>query len=497
MTPEEENAVEQLEAFQISEKRIALQTLAGLGKVETYSDEIAKLLDDEEAPVRKEAAFTLGKATWSSSKSSQSIARTLASSLQDEDKIVRAEVVRAIASLGKDAVNTVIDRIEKILGKEQEEEPALAVLETFAALGEGARFGSFLNHPSPNVCRVALVETGRSPEARVKFAHTIREQLGHQDTSVRLAAVQASGELGSGCSEAHLEALVALRTTDRQPKVRRAAVQAVGKAGVLGVPFLVHFFHDQDEGVRHFAAETLGGIGGETAAESAAEMVEHEDGPVRMAALMALGRLKGDGRDHSRLIAKHLHDSDFSARLAAIQALSDLNACDEARSVGALFKDDNKGIRQAAVSALAKMGKDGAEEAVRYLDDPDAAVRQAAVRVFSPLHSKLPADLALPHADEVCRKLNDDDWRVRFAAVVALGDLHTGQYATQVAVMCNDDDNQVRRSAVTALVKLGATASHVAAFLRDEDAGVRKEAEIAYADLKANGPDDDNISECD
>lgn len=495
MSPEEE-AVEQLEAFQVAEKRIALQTLANLDKVEQYSDEISKLLEDEEAAVRREAALTLGKVKPSSSRSGQSIVRTLADSLQDEDKSVRAEVARSIAALGKDGA-TVADRVEKILGKEKDEEPALAAVECLSSMGEAIRLGPFLGHSSANVLRVALVEVGRSPQARVKFAHLIQERLSHQDTSVRLAAVQASSEIGSSCSEAHFEALAALRTTDRQPKVRRAAVQALGKAGSVGVPYLVMYFHDADDAVRHFAAETLGGIGGEGSADAAAELAEHEDGPVRRAALMALGKLKVDGRDRSSLVAKHLHDDDFAAKLAAIQALSDLNASEEAPHVGALCKDANKGVRQAAVAALAKMGEGGAAEAIKFLDDADEAVRQAAVKVYSPLHSKLPADLAMPYVGEVCRKLNDEDWRVRQAAVVALGDLHTGQYAKEVAIMCNDDNNQVRRSAIVSLVKFGATASCAAAFLLDEDAGVKKEAEKAYADLKANGPDDSDLSECD
>mmetsp|Transcript_69423 Transcript_69423/g.206832 ORF Transcript_69423/g.206832 Transcript_69423/m.206832 type:complete len:497 (+) Transcript_69423:111-1601(+) len=493
----EEQAVEQLEAFQISEKRSALQSLVTLGKVDYYSDEIAKLLDDEDAPVRREAALTLGKAQPSSSRSGQDIARTLASSLTDDDASVRAEVARAIAALGKDGL-TVIDRVEKILGKEKEDEPAMAAVECLSALGEMNRIAPFLVHSSPNVCRVALVETGRSPEARAKFAHLIRDRIGHQDTSVRLAAVQASGELGTALTQPHLESLAELRTSDRQPKVRRAAVQAIGKAGPAGVPYLMNFFHDADDGVRHFAADTAGGVGGEDAAAAAAELVDHPDAPVRRAALMALGKMKVDGRDRSGIVAKHLHDEDFAARLAAIQALNELAASDEAVNVGALRNDSNKGIRQAAVSTLAKMGKQGAEEALGFLDDPDQAVRQAAVKVFSPLHSKLPADLALPHAASVCGKLTDEDWRVRFAAVVALGDLHTGQYVNQVAVLCNDDSNQVRRSAITTLMKIGATAAHVAAFLLDDDQGVKKDAEIAYADLKANGPDDAaDLSECD
>mmetsp|Transcript_113906 Transcript_113906/g.332844 ORF Transcript_113906/g.332844 Transcript_113906/m.332844 type:complete len:496 (+) Transcript_113906:95-1582(+) len=492
----EEQAVEQLEAFQIGEKRSALQTLLELGKVEEYFDEISKLFDDEDAPVRKEVALTLGKAQPSSSKFAQRIVRNLVDSIQDDDKSVRAEVLRALAALGKEGA-TAADRIEKVLGKDKDEEPCMAAVEALAAFGEATRLGPFLNHSSPNVCRVALVEAGRSAEARKKFAHIIQDRVGHQDVSVRLAAVQASGEVGSDCTQAHLEALGALQTSDRQPKVRRAAVQALGKSGQAGVPYLMNYFHDADEGVRHFAAETLGGVGGEAAAEAAVQLLGHSDAPVRTAALMAMAKLKVDGRDRSGAVSKLLHDDDFTARLAAIQALNELCANDEARHVGALSKDESKAIRQAAVKCLTQMGKDGAEEALRFLDDEEQAVRQAAVRVFSPLHSKLPADLALPHAPAVVRKLKDEDWRVRFAAVVALGDLHTGQYANEVAVLCDDENHQVRRSAVTSLVKIGATAAHVAAFLRDEDAGVVKEAQTAYADLKANGPDSGELSECD
>lgn len=492
----EDDAVEQLEAFQIGEKKTALQSLVTLGKVGDYIDEISKLLDDEEAAVRKETALTLGKIGANAGHKGQSVARMLASSLQDEDKSVRAEVARAIAALGKEGV-AVAEKVENILGKDKEDESGMAAVECLSTLGQVSRLGPFLKHASPHVTRVALVEAGRSPEARKKFAQVILERTSHQDTSVRLAAVQATGEIGNDCTQAHLEALAGLCSSDKQPKVRRAAVQALGKVGPRVAPYLVTFFHDSDEGVRHFAAETLGSVGGEPSAEAATELADHSDPAVRRAAIMALGRLKVDGRDRSGLIAKHLNDEDFAARLEAIQALSTLGATEEARKVGALSQDPNKGIRQAAVNCLAHMGKDGAEEAVPFLDDPDAAVRQAAVRVYSPLHSKLAADLALPYAPRLCGKLGDEDWRVRFAAVVGLGDLHTRQFANEVALLCNDDNNQVRRSAVTTLVKINATAAHVAAFFGDDDKGVVKDAEQAYTQMKTSGQEEEALSECD
>eukprot|EP00413_Alexandrium_margalefii_P001509 CAMPEP_0204520740 /NCGR_PEP_ID=MMETSP0661-20131031/5420_1 /ASSEMBLY_ACC=CAM_ASM_000606 /TAXON_ID=109239 /ORGANISM="Alexandrium margalefi, Strain AMGDE01CS-322" /LENGTH=225 /DNA_ID=CAMNT_0051526309 /DNA_START=62 /DNA_END=736 /DNA_ORIENTATION=- len=225
MTLNEEQALEQLESFTIPEKKAALQSLVNLGKALQYSDEVAKLLDDEDAPVRKEAALTLGICKPSPGKEAQQIARTLADSLMDDDKTVRAEVARAIAQLGKDGA-TVADRLEKILGKEKDDEPAMAAIECLSAIGEVTRLSAFIGHSSPNVVRVALVEAGRSPEAaRAKFAPLIRDRLGHQDTSVRLAAAQASGELGSVCNDDHLQALADL-AADRQVKVRRAAVQA-------------------------------------------------------------------------------------------------------------------------------------------------------------------------------------------------------------------------------------------------------------------------------
>jgi len=493
----EEQAVEQLEGFQVNEKKVALQALVIMGKVDEYSDEIAKLLDDEEAPVRKEAALTLGKSKPETAKRAQNLGRTLAASFADEDKGVRAEAARAIGALGREAALAIADRLVSVLSKDTDDEVLTAAVQCLAAVGEAVRLGPFLSCNSVAALRAALVEAGRSPEARLKHAELIADRINHKDTGVRLAAVQASGEVGSACQPQHLQALADLRSWDKQPKVRRGAVQSLGRAGAVGIPYLVSFFRDDDEGVRHFAGETLGGVGGEEAATTAAELLQDSDPRVRRAALLALGKMGRDGRDWSASICAHLSDEDHATRLAAIQALSELGASDEAAALGALCEDEGKGIRQAAVSALAKMKAGGAQQALRFLDDEDPAVRQAAVKVYSPLHSKLPAELALPHVQSVARKLVDGDWRVRQAAVVAMGDLHVGAYCDNVAAMCNDDNEQVRRSAITTLIKIGSSRAHIAAFLGDSDSGVMKEAERAYADLTAKGVDDGAASECD
>jgi len=143
------------------------------------------------------------------------------------------------------------------------------------------------------------------------------------------------------------------------------------------------------------------------------------------------------------------------------------------------------------VTALAKLGADGAEQALAFLDDEDQAVRQAAVKVYSPLHSKLPAEVAFRYAEQVACKLLDEDWRVRFAAVVALGDLRATDYAEQVAALAGDENDQVRRSALAALEKFGGPVASIAAFLGDEDRRVRQDAERVYAALGGGRSGDD------
>merc|ERR1719424_1738775 len=102
-----------------------------------------------------------------------------------------------------------------------------------------------------------------------------------------------------------------------------------------------------------------------------------------------MGKLGEDGLPFAPLVSEHLFDDDFGARCAAVQALSDLGAKSEAKNLGRIAEDESKGMRMAAVLALAKLGNEGAAQVPQFLKDEEQAVRCAAIRVFSPLHSKL------------------------------------------------------------------------------------------------------------
>ncbi|CAE8620262.1 unnamed protein product [Polarella glacialis] len=461
-----------------------------------YASEIGKLLDDEEPDVRRAAAVALGKV----GPAAASQAAGLAAALKDEDASVRAAAAEALGVLGREASSRYAEKLAALAG-DGDEEVALAAVASLSALCEASRLAPFVDSGLPSVSRAALCEIGRCPAARSKHADLIARGLLHKDATVRLAAVQASGELGPACSQEHLAQLAAMRTGEKQVRVRKAAVQALGRSSESGTLHLLSFFRDSDEGIRHFAADTLASTGGEAAVSGAAGLLEDPEPVVRQTALLALGRAKqGFGLAFAGAVAAQLRDEDFASKLAAIQALSDLGAESEAGALGALVHDPSKGARQAVVSALAKMGPRGASEALPFLADKDPGVRQAAVKVFSPLHSKLPAEVARLHVGALAYCLVDEDWRVRLATVVALGDLHAAETAEQVAALCRDNDDQVRRSAVSALEKMGASPALVAGFLGDDDKGVRAAAERAFQALgggRSAGDEDGELSEAD
>ena len=116
--------------------------------------------------------------------------------------------------------------------------------------------------------------------------------------------------------------------SDPHGKVRRGAIQALGRMGPAAAQRLPLFFSDSDEALRHFAAETLGASGVQQAAAACAEQLTGT-ATVKCAVLLALGRMRlaswapeageRSSRKLKRKASRCLHDSELSVRLAAIQ----------------------------------------------------------------------------------------------------------------------------------------------------------------------------------
>ncbi|CAK0879554.1 unnamed protein product [Prorocentrum cordatum] len=348
-----EDALVKLEAYDACSVRVGLRTLVDLsGRDAKHSSEIASALlwsGDDEEDVHRAACEALGAL---GPRLPAAEVSALAGQLRHPRGAVRAAAARALGAVGPAGGSRHADEVAA-LASDPHEDAQLSGAECLSALGEAQRLAAFVQSSSPPAVRVALLGLGRAAQARLDHAGLIAAQLAHPDAGVRLAACQASGEIGGSCTEEHLARLAAAASAEGEAKVRRAAVQALGRAGGPGVPHLAAFFRDKDEAIRHYAAEVLAQVGGEATASCAAGLLRDASPEVRRAALLALGRTGPAGLHHAAALAERAAaDADRAARLAAIQALGEVGAEGQAGAVGQLAGEPDQGIRFAAVCAL-------------------------------------------------------------------------------------------------------------------------------------------------
>jgi HEAT repeat protein len=126
--------------------------------------------------------------------------------------------------------------------------------------------------------------------------------------------------------------------------------------------------------------------------------------------------VKVHGREAAELLVRALGDDDWRVRKEATKIAHVISARDEvvAALVGALEERNNIGLRNAAVEALAAIGRDALPSTIEALAKLDADGRKLAVEVIRALPD-------LRAAQALVRALDDDDPNVRVAAAEALG----------------------------------------------------------------------------
>ncbi|KAJ4157867.1 hypothetical protein NW754_009517 [Fusarium falciforme] len=180
--------------------------------------------------------------------------------------------------------------------------------------------------------------------------------------------------------------------------------------------------------------------------------------------------------------ASCLKDEDSGVREAAVRALGGRSDLPEEilKAVAARLEDKDEDVREAAVRALgvrSDLPKEILKAVAARLKDKDEDMREAAVRALG-VRSDLPEEIL----KAVAARLKDKDEDMREAAVRALGvrsDLPK-EILKAVAARLEDKDEDVREAAVRALgVRLDLpeeTLKAVAAWLEDEVWHVRRAA---------------------
>jgi HEAT repeat protein len=239
--------------------------------------------------------------------------------------------------------------------------------------------------------------------ARDGNVERIRDALDSDSVAVRKRAVEFLGELSGADEQATIDGLLRAATTDDDPEVRGASVDALDEIGEAALEQLL--------------AELTGTSGSEAewvTARKFARALQADRPELRMAAARALGRLDdGSGLQH---LVKALSDEDARVRLRACEACGTFA---DPRAIPGLAEqlDDEPRVKRAAANALGSIGTDQAlAHLLDLLADPDESIRRIAAGALGKANNPEPVE-------PLARALGDESAVVRNAAVYSIIEL--------------------------------------------------------------------------
>lgn len=202
------------------------------------------------------------------------------------------------------------------------------------------------------------------------------------DPGVRRAAADALGKAGAAAGPAAPALAQALR--DPVEEVRWAAGAALGRLGAPAVPVFVAALAEGDASARRQAAAGLGELGaqGRPAGDTLRDHGRDPDPGVRMECAAALCRVLDDPAEGLALLGEALRAGDRESCQAAIACAAALAGKAEPLRPALLsvLARADAGLRLCAVEALGRIGlwqSPLIDELARYGSDPDPQVAQA------------------------------------------------------------------------------------------------------------------------
>jgi HEAT repeat protein len=395
------------------------------------AESVSFYLEDPDPDVRSYAAIALGRI----GEEAAPFAEMLIRCLYDSECRVRASSRFALQHLG----NTVINAVVELLGDPDAvvRDEAVQVLAGMGKAGAAAA-AQRLGDRQWQV-RQAAVDVMCYAQSQASAAHAVEiSALLFDDTfRVRWSAVKALtclGEVGCAHAASHLKVdnsrpldllhdeAAARHAADlisnKDPVVRRCAVEALGDSGPAGIAYaalVADCLEDENGQVQWAAAEALAAMG-EDGVTYAGKKLHSSNGLARRAAIEVLG---STGELGAKCSASLMRDEDPNIRRLAAEAIGKtgtLAGRENAVALGPLLLDEDCSVRWMAASSLAVMGQTGADLAADLLDHYAEEVRHAAVDALGRI-----GWLANVHAEKIavlCKK--DRDWQVKAKAHATL-----------------------------------------------------------------------------
>ena len=152
--------------------------------------------------------------------------------------------------------------------------------------------------------------------------------------------------------------------------------------------------------------------------------------------------------DMRQLIAQLLTSEDPALRRRAAEDLTEASGFAAIAALAAALRDDNKGVRDAAVRALARIGNENVAYAVvEYLPDRNITTRNLAAELLM--------EIGMRSVPALLPALYDPDQDVRKFAVDIVGVIKAPQAVEHLVKLLEDPDPNVIVSSVEALGNIG------------------------------------------
>ena len=387
--------------------------------------DLARLVTDEEARVRRRAALAIGRVGLSDG------VEPLVAALGDADPEVRQMAAFALG----------------LLASRSAVQPLTAALADLSPLVQGSAAEALGLIADPSAADAVgrfvggLVQSGalRQPPAG--------EDDARRDTP---AAACRLGIFALVRLKAYQQLAAAALDESGQPRVRwwplAFALQRLEDRRAL--PALLTFARDSNPYARAFAVKGLGALKDKAALPVLMDLMSSGDRNVLVETVRALGRIGDPSAAEPLLRIVRDAAADPLVRLEAVGALGGIHTAEVADTLLDVLSEPSPSIRAAALRSLAAF-------------DPEN---------FITVLSGLDPD---PH------------WSVRAALATMLGTLPIDTVAAKLEPMLSDADQRVVPFALAALVKLKAPGAAAAALekLKADDFAVRAAAAAAVGDL--------------
>ncbi|PIV66984.1 MAG: hypothetical protein COS10_03365 [Nitrospirae bacterium CG01_land_8_20_14_3_00_44_22] len=304
-----------------------------------FYDAFEGLMNDEDGHVRASAA--LGISRIGDVRAVEPVKKLLSDEYEDVQEAAVAALSNLRAGLSADELIKMIGGRNPVLRKN-----TILVLGEIGAVKAVPAIGFALKDDNIKVRHavvraLSMIKTDES----IKY---LTLALTDENADIRVSAALSLGLIKrQGVSDS-----LVLLLADPDDAVRAAAVKALGELGDKDtVSRLIKLLSDPNGFVVTSTMESLSRIGGETARNALAGMLSSQDKEIRRTAIRALAPFK----DVENIILPYLNDSDWAARMAAVEALRAARSSSGSVRVELeklLDREDDPAVRKAVEECL-------------------------------------------------------------------------------------------------------------------------------------------------